>query len=132
MYQSTESSQLFRSTVTYQVVNLGVTPDNPPQYLFLSDVCTLKTLADCNWEPIDSSDYLGIPSPSRLGEIYFDKHVKKCRCAETVSAFIKDFLDYPDPIDDAIISILDGMQSRGEEIPYKFTESMKAFCEANS
>jgi hypothetical protein len=62
MFNSNESVQLFRSKTSGQVIRLHVLPDEPPNYLFLSAVLSLEDLAQVNWSPIDSSEYLGIPA----------------------------------------------------------------------
>jgi hypothetical protein len=132
MFNSNESVQLFRSKVTYQTVRLHVTPDNPPNYLFSGDICTEKDMSDCNWYPIESSEYLGIPNLETLGPLHFQDYVQGIKHGANVAEFLEDFLGVEDPIGEAICSVLYDIQNNGQETPYNFVAALRAYCEANS
>ena len=132
MYKSTDLWQLFRSNINAHTISLDIISET--ECLFFNEKWTRENLAIMSWEPIEQSNFLGIPNLETLGEEYFNAYIKTPEI-DTPVKFLQGHLDKDNPVNDAVLAALNQILTKRENEPMApmfFIKAVRAYCERDS
>ena len=132
MYKSTDLWQLFRSNINAHTISLDIISET--ECLFFNEKWTRKNLALMGWESIEKSGFLGIPSLETLGEEYFKNYIKSSEI-DTPLKFLQNHLSGDNPVNDAILAVLNQILIKRENAPMApifFIRAVRAYCERDT